>query len=58
VEYDSIYGNLENIASTFYEVFGGGHIGVRYFFTNNIGMFVEAGYNTITIGTVGLTFKF
>lgn len=32
----------------------GAHIGVRYFFTNNIGAFIEAGNN----GSIGVTFNF
>ena len=32
----------------------GAHLGVRYFFNNNVGAFIEAGNN----GSIGLSFNF
>ena len=44
--------------TTNYQIFCGGHIGIRYFFSNNIGIYLEAGFNQITVGSIGLSLKF
>jgi len=36
----------------------GVNIGARYFFTNNIGAFLELGYSGLQWGSLGVTFKF
>jgi hypothetical protein len=48
-------GNLGGNAGSFWY---GGQIGARYFFTKNIGAYVELGYNALQIAGGGLTFKF
>jgi hypothetical protein len=46
---------VENDLSTFYYAF---NLGVRYFFTKNIGAYVELGYSPISVASVGLSLKF
>jgi hypothetical protein len=41
--------------SAFYYAF---NLGARYFFTNNIGAYLEVGYSAISVVSVGLTLKF
>jgi opacity protein-like surface antigen len=41
--------------SSFYYAFD---IGARYFFTNNIGAYLELGYSPISVASVGLSLKF
>jgi len=36
----------------------GGFLGARYFFTNNIGVWLEAGYSALTYASLGLALKF
>jgi len=45
----------ENNLSTFLY---GGSIGTRFFFTNNLGVYLELGYSAISVASVGLTLKF
>jgi hypothetical protein len=40
------------------EFFFGIHLGARYFFTNNIGAYIELGYSKISIVSIGLAVKF
>jgi hypothetical protein len=47
--------NSDDDNSTFfYDV----RVGVRYFFTNNIGAFLEAGYSPVSLVNLGLALKF
>jgi hypothetical protein len=41
--------------STFYYAF---NIGARYFFTKNIGAYIELGYSPISVASIGLALKF
>ena len=41
--------------STFYYGF---NLGARYFFTNNIGAYVELGYSAVSVVSAGLSLKF
>jgi hypothetical protein len=41
-----------------YSLFYGFNIGARYFFTNNIGAYMELGYNAISVTSIGLSLKF
>ncbi|MCL2231407.1 MAG: hypothetical protein FWC01_09965 [Treponema sp.] len=36
----------------------GGFVGARFFFTNNIGVWLEAGYSALTYASLGLALKF
>jgi len=36
----------------------GGFVGVKYFFTNNIGIYGEFGYSALTVAQIGLAIKF
>jgi hypothetical protein len=58
---DTYYGTtvagskVENDLNTFYYAF---NIGGRYFFTKNIGAYIELGYSPIAIASLGLSLKF
>ncbi|MDR1256367.1 MAG: hypothetical protein LBJ86_01310 [Spirochaetaceae bacterium] len=39
-------------------VFLGFNIGARYFFTKNVGAYIEAGYNVLSVLSAGLSLKF
>jgi hypothetical protein len=47
--------DVENDLSAF---FYGVNLGARYFFTNNIGAYIEFGYSAISVASAGLTVKF
>ncbi|MDR1216035.1 MAG: porin family protein [Treponema sp.] len=47
--------DTENDLSAF---FYGFNIGARYFFTKNIGVYVELGYSAISVASAGLSLKF
>jgi hypothetical protein len=56
----TIYGSnrtttVKNDLSAFYYGF---NLGARYFFTNNIGAYVELGYNAVSVVNASLTVKF
>jgi hypothetical protein len=36
----------------------GANIGARYFFTNNIGAYLELGYSGLQVASIGLALKF
>jgi hypothetical protein len=48
-------GTVENDLSTVYYAF---NVGARYFFTNNIGAYVELGYSAMSLVSAGLSLKF
>ena len=48
-------GTVNSGLSTF---FYSGNIGARYFFTNNIGAYIELGYSAISVASIGLALKF
>jgi len=49
----SLWANTD-YSQFFYDV----RLGIRYYFTKNIGIYGEVGYNVISIAGVGLAFKF
>jgi len=52
---DDVSVTAENNLSTFLYGF---NIGTRFFFTNNLGVYLELGYSAISVASVGLTLKF
>jgi hypothetical protein len=54
-DYSAVYTDTSYDYSTFfYDI----RVGAKYFFTNNIGAYVEVGYNLISVVGVGLALKF
>jgi hypothetical protein len=52
---DDVTTTAENDLSTF---FYGFNLGARYFFTKNIGAYVELGYSAVSVASAGLALKF
>ena len=57
--YPRDWGNYPKPAIAEYSTFlFAGNIGARYFFTKNIGAYLEVGYSALSIASVGLALKF
>jgi hypothetical protein len=59
VTYGSAWDNIPktDYPATSFFLFGV-NIGARYFFTNNIGAYLELGYSGLQVASVGLSVKF
>ena len=55
---DDLLDRSRDFTDTNFDFFGGFHIGARYFFHDNIGMFAEIGFNQLTLAAIGLSLKF
>jgi len=57
-EYTSYYYGKQKIESSYDDLFYGFALGARYFFTEAIGIYLEAGYSLVSFVNLGLAVKF
>ena len=58
-EYTGDWGTMGKTEPTNFSYFlWGGNLGARYFFTNNIGVYLELGYSGLQVAGLGLALKF